>query len=294
MGTLLVCIFLIVLAGVLINIWQYKQQTYFKITKTPYFTLRNDKGKIGEYQIYRKLRSYEKYGGRFLFNCYLLKSNGKTTELDVVLLCPSGIFVFESKNYSGWIFGSEDENMWTQTLPKGNGGVHKESFFNPIIQNKVHVENMKRIVGRNVPVYSIVVFSDRCTLKKMKIRSEDVHVIQLRDLVRTMRKIRGRTPNALKAEDIKVLYNKLYPSSQVSDKVKAQHILDIESSSKNTADDRNIVKSAMKTNTMVCPHCGSALVLRTAKKGKNVGKQFYGCTAYPKCQYVRDIVDVDE
>lgn len=287
MGTILFVFFMIVLAGVLINIWQYKQQTYFKITKTPYFTLKKDKGKIGEYRIYKKLRSYERYGGRFLFNCYLRKPNGKTTELDVVFLCSSGIFVFESKNYSGWIFGSEEENMWTQKLPKRNGGVHKESFYNPIIQNKVHIESMKRIVGRNVPVYSIVVFSDRCTLKKIKIRSKDVHVIQLRDLVKTISEIRGRTPNALKIEDIKVLYNKLYPSSQVSDEVKEQHILNIESNSKRETDDRNIEKSAMKTKAMVCPRCGSSLVLRTAKKGKNVGKQFYGCTAYPKCEYVR-------
>lgn len=288
MGTILFVFFMIVLAGVLINIWQYKQQTYFKITKTPYFTLKKDKGKIGEYRIYKKLRSYERYGGRFLFNCYLRKPNGKTTELDVVFLCSSGIFVFESKNYSGWIFGNEEENMWTQKLPKRNGGVHKESFYNPIIQNKVHIESMKRIVGRNVPVYSIVVFSDRCTLKKIKIRSKDVHVIQLRDLVKTISEIRGRTPNALKTEDIKVLYNKLYPSSQVSDEVKEQHILNIESSSKRETDDRNIEKSAMKTKAMVCPRCGSALVLRTAKKGKNVGKQFYGCTAYPKCEYVKN------
>lgn len=282
MRTILFVLFLLVLAGVLMPIWRYKRQTYFKITKTPYFALKNDKGKIGEYRIYKKLRSYERYGGRFLFNCYLRKPNGKTTEVDVVFLCPSGIFVFESKNYSGWIFGSEEESMWTQKLPKGNGGVHKESFYNPIIQNKVHVESMKRIVGRNVPVYSIVVFSDRCTLKKIKIRSKDVHVIQLRDLVRTVSEIRGRKPNALKAEDINVLYNKLYPFSQVSDKVKEQHILNIESRSKNAA------KSAMETNAMVCPRCGSALVLRTAKKGKNAGKQFYGCAAYPKCEYVKN------
>jgi len=32
-----------------------------------------------------------------------------------------------------------------------------------------------------------------------------------------------------------------------------------------------------------CPRCGQPTVLRTAKKGKNAGRQFWGCTAYPEC-----------
>lgn len=39
----------------------------------------------------------------------------------------------------------------------------------------------------------------------------------------------------------------------------------------------------------VCPRCGAELVLRIAGKGNNVGKSFYGCTAFPKCRYTRDI-----
>jgi four helix bundle suffix protein len=33
-----------------------------------------------------------------------------------------------------------------------------------------------------------------------------------------------------------------------------------------------------------CPACGSAMVLRTAKQGKNAGTQFWGCAAYPDCK----------
>jgi len=35
-----------------------------------------------------------------------------------------------------------------------------------------------------------------------------------------------------------------------------------------------------------CPNCGKAMVLRTAKSGKNAGKQFWGCSAYPECKGV--------
>ncbi len=55
--------------------------------------------------------------------------SGGTTEIDLLLIHPKGLFVFESKNYSGWIFGNEVYQNWTQTLPKGRrGDVHKERF----------------------------------------------------------------------------------------------------------------------------------------------------------------------
>ena len=40
-------------------------------------------------------------------------------------------------------------------------------------------------------------------------------------------------------------------------------------------------------STPVCPTCGSAMILRTAKKGSNVGNQFYGCSKYPACKGTR-------
>ena len=47
------------------------------------------------------------------------------------------------------------------------------------------------------------------------------------------------------------------------------------------------VESTTKTkDSLLCPKCGSDLVLRTAKKGNNVGDQFYGCSAFPKCRFI--------
>ena len=94
-----------------------------------------NKGRYGEYLIYKYLKGHEINGAMFLFNVYVPKENGETSEIDVIMIHHKGIFVFESKNYSGWIFGSETQRMWTQTLPKGRKRSHKESFYNPIIQN---------------------------------------------------------------------------------------------------------------------------------------------------------------
>lgn len=47
----------------------------------------------------------------------------------------------------------------------------------------------------------------------------------------------------------------------------------------------NIKKDAPKVNyTILCPKCGSKMVLRTAKKGKNKGNKFWGCSQFPKCR----------
>ena len=85
----------------------------------------------------------------------------ETTEIDVLMISPKGLFVFESKNYSGWIFGSENQKNWYQTLPAGRGRSHKENFYNPIMQNRSHIKHLKAFLGTDIPVRSIIVFSDR-------------------------------------------------------------------------------------------------------------------------------------
>ena len=42
-------------------------------------------------------------------------------------------------------------------------------------------------------------------------------------------------------------------------------------------------------STAVCAKCGAPLVLRTAKSGRSAGTQFYGCSKYPACRYVKKL-----
>ena len=74
-----------------------------------------DAGSIGEHFVRQALLPLEGYK-KLLSNCYLPKSDGTFTEIDVILLHESGIYVVESKNYSGWIFGKDYEQYWTQSL----------------------------------------------------------------------------------------------------------------------------------------------------------------------------------
>jgi len=67
------------------------------------------------------------------------------------------------------------------------------------------------------------------------------------------------------------------------EKLKAEY--DAERSEKPGKPKESVDQSA----DMVCPKCGSKLVLRVAKKGENAGNQFYGCSAFPKCRYIQNI-----
>ena len=113
----------------------FRQTSYYKQKKKGYFRTLLDKGSYGEYLIYKKLRAYEKTGARFIFNLYLpsQSKNVDATEIDVLMITTKGIYVFESKNYSGWIFGNDKQKTWTQCLPQGKGKkALKERFFNPV------------------------------------------------------------------------------------------------------------------------------------------------------------------
>ncbi|WP_177917492.1 nuclease-related domain-containing protein [uncultured Eubacterium sp.] len=209
------------------NVLIYTRSTYRKDTKKTLFSVLNDIGAQGEYRIYKYLRQYEKSGCKFLFNVYLPK-NDETTEADVLLISPQGIYVFESKNYSGWIFGNERYKMWTQTLPQGKGKkAKKEKFLNPIMQNKLHMRCLAEYLQDDIPMYSIIVFSERCKLKKIELNAQsDVKVIKRNQINKL---IRAYESGERKISDDKIneIYNKLYPLTQYDDDFKQKHIQDI-------------------------------------------------------------------
>ena len=256
-------------------------------------------GKHGEKLTERELKWVKLFGrkGKTLRNIYLPKDNGETSEVDLIYITQKGIFVFESKNYSGWIFGDEKSKNWTAMLPNKQ----KNQFYNPILQNKTHLKWMKSFVGEDIPLFSIIVFSERCELKKVTVESEDIRVIK-RDLTyATVRDIWDKNPDMVSDSRIEELYVKLKELTNVDKATKATHIENIEKKYKASIDSSSndeTVNSSSKIgvkdkpsgdNELICPTCGSKLILRTAKKGENTGNQFYGCSAFPKCRYIQNI-----
>ncbi len=319
---------------------EYKKTSYYKITKMSYRSVKNNTGKYGEYLIYKYLKHYESQGAKFLFNIYIPKEDGETTEIDVLMICSKGIYVFESKNYSGWIFGSENQKYWYQTLPSGRNQSHKESFYNPIMQNHSHIKHLKALLGDQLPIKSIIVFSERCTIKSLQLKNDNISVIKRENVSFLISTLFEQTTSVLLSEnDITNIYNKLYPYTQVDVATKEQHIANIcndlnteatqqiksniditiqADTNKTTANETAETNDSIFTNTenienktnyvtpasselkehisnnpdsqvLKCPLCNGNLVLRTATKGANIGKQFYGCSNFPKCKYIQNL-----
>lgn len=212
---------------------QYYQTEYAAQTQNIYELVVCDEGLWGEFLIYKVLETLE--GPRkFLFNLYLPTRNGGTTELDVVLLHESGIYVFESKNYGGWIFGVEGQRYWTQTLPAKQGRTQKHHFYNPILQNEGHLDGLYQILrpirlpSGPPPYYSYIVFGDRCMLMDVPQRSGNHHVLNLGELFFSVCENAVEAGVRLTAAEINTLYERLEPYTRVGEAARQAHIENIQ------------------------------------------------------------------
>ncbi len=219
-------IFLLAAIYHVINAVIYSKTSYKDVTHNSYLSVMFNKGRRGEYDIFRRLKIYEKQGCRFLFNIYLPMANGKTTELDALMISPYGVFVIESKNYSGWIFGNDNNKSWTQVLPTGRGKSHKEHFYNPIWQNRTHCNTLINYLPSNAVIKSVVLFSNKCTFKDVTVNSKDVVLAHNREVKTIV--ARYLSENTTANLDVNNVYETLYPFSQVSEAVKQSHIDNIQ------------------------------------------------------------------
>lgn len=98
--------------------------------------LRFNKGKIAEKMVHYKLMQLpEEY---HVIDDVLFMSNGRSTQIDHIVVSPYAIFVIETKGYKGWILGGENSEYWTQIIYK-----RKSTFYNPIHQNDGHIRFLK-------------------------------------------------------------------------------------------------------------------------------------------------------
>lgn len=120
------------------------------------------KGAIGELKV-RKLHStfLDKNIYHSLNNILLHTKDRGTTQIDHVIISVFGIFVIETKNMTGWIFGSEKQDTWTQTFRKS-----KYSFQNPLRQNYKHVKALSELLSLpECKFIPIVTFTGYCEFK---------------------------------------------------------------------------------------------------------------------------------
>lgn len=218
------------------------------------------KGKIGERKVRKKLeRLANKYDGKLINDVIVPGENDKTSQIDHILISPYGVYVIETKNYAGRIYGSENQKEWTQVLAFGNT---KNKLYNPFKQNDTHIFRLKRILSMNIELVNVVVFVNNNT---KYINSDSVWGLSdLKHLIDP-----NEDQRIISDKDVESIYNIIMEYKNNPVVTSKEHKKEV----------KQMVKDI---NNNICPRCGGNLVLRKGSNGS-----FYGCSNYPKCKFTK-------
>ena len=260
-----------------------------------------EKGRDGEATIEYILKklSWEGIHGKILRNIYIPLGGGNVTEIDLLFITKKGVFAVESKNYEGYIFGNDTYKNWTVTLYGGKDvfgfkQIEKHHFYNPIWQNQGHLRRLQKYLDKKYQFISLIVFSNSCEFKNVKVESEYTEVCHRDELSDKIRKYWKELPDTISEEEIEKIYSDLQPLTVIDEETRLKHIEQVKNAQKRDETKRqskpiNDAEPEGKTLDFKCPWCGGDLVLRTAKHGPTAGSRFYGCSNFPECRYTRNI-----
>ena len=195
------------------------------------------------------------------FHDVTLATPDGTTQIDHVFVSPYGVFVVETKNMKGWIFGGERQHTWTQKIYR-----HNRTFQNPLRQNYKHTEALRTLLDlRTDVVHSIVVFAGDSRFKTRM----PANVVHGGGYVRYIRRFRERVFSDSEVEAIcsRLAEGRLAPTRETQ----RAHV-------------GNVSNREQAGHAPACPRCGAGMTLRTIRKGKRTGHRFWGCSRFPRCR----------
>lgn len=231
------------------------------VVKTPWF-----KGIFGEWLV--------KVSAKFLLDSkeyrpihnVTLKTPDGTTQIDHVFVSRFGLFVVETKNYSGWIFGDEHQPMWTQKIFKTTN-----RFQNPLRQNYKHVKALEALL--NLPsgkIHSVIVFvggSEFKTEMPTNVTYAGGYVSYIKSKTEVLLSL-----SEVDAIAAAISTGRMAPSFATN----REHV-------------QNVQRRLDPDAPRLCPRCGQKMVLRTTKSGDLAGSKFWGCSAFPKCRTIQKV-----
>lgn len=218
------------------------------------------RGNEGEWRVAKVLQQIAGADGKVINN-FIFEGARTSVQIDHILLCNFGVFVIETKNYSGTIYGDESHKDWLQFFPNSD---KREKFHNPLKQNAGHIYNLKKILPAGTPVYGVVVFVQN---NVQHVTAEGV--TGLNELwVEINKKNHGKVFTEMQIAKIyQVLCERM--NTQISEE---EHIQNV----------REMI-AGVESNS-VCPRCGGKLVERTGPNG-----EFIACSNFPKCKFTKNL-----
>jgi hypothetical protein len=222
----------------------------------------NIRGRRGERRISSRLQSLP--SEYHVFNDVYIEVQGRSIQIDHIIVSRYGIFVIETKNYTGWIYGNDKSEYWIKNM-YGN----KYQFRNPLKQNYSHVKSLQCLL--NIPeskFIPIVVFLNGATLK-CDTMGIVIYSHQLRNTILSY--------STLVFSDIEVTrVTELLSSACIVEKNRRSNHVDRIKEGINE-------KQALIVSG-ICPRCRGKLVVRKGKYG-----EFLGCSNYPQCNFKSNV-----
>jgi restriction system protein len=234
------------------------------------------KGWLGEILLHATLTLVLPRARYHLLRNLTLPTADGSTQIDHVVVSRHGIFVIETKNYAGWIFGKPRDRTWTQKFPR-----RSNTFQNPLRQNYKHVRTLAELVGVDQSVlFSQIVFVGSCTFKTPM----PANVGKLGACVAA---IRGRQAQLLTDDDVtrvleRIRTGRLEPSRRTH-AAHVRHVQDLVAA-------RTRAPIALPAPAApCCPRCGAGVDAYTFRTGPRTGQAFQGCIRFPACTYRADL-----
>ena len=195
-----------------------------------------------------------------IINDVMIRTNdGRTHQIDHLVISKYGIFVIETKQYNAKLIGNDYDKKW---IYKSYG--IKKDINNPVHQNYGHMQALKEVLNiEKEKLISIVCISSRAILR---IKSNVVVGID-----KLLSKIKSYDSEII--HNVDEIYNQINSLNILDKKERKNHIQTVESI--------KIINDIESINK--CPKCGGELVERNGIYGK-----FTGCSNYPKCKYTRN------
>ncbi|OAI03579.1 nuclease [Methylomonas methanica] len=243
--------------------WLWLLLAILSFLKTPFM-----KGVIGEALVNLAANLFlDKQFYKLFKNVTLPTEDGGTTQIDHVIVSRYGVFVIETKNMKGWIFGSANQKTWTQKIYR-----HTNQFQNPLHQNYKHTQTLQSALNLEPDkLFSLVVFIGDSEFKTPM----PENVVYAGGYIRFIKSKR----QAILADSEVANICRALESGRLKPSIKTHvdHVRHV----------KTIVEQKQKLAENACPKCGRPMVLRIAKSGEKQGNQFWGCSGFPRCRAVR-------
>lgn len=221
------------------------------------------KGWLGEKNISSRLGKLDSDKYIILNDLFIKSENGSTSQIDHLVVSVYGLFIIETKNYKGWIFGNEKSEKWSQVI-------YNQKFFfrNPVKQNWSHVYALKAILNNynNLRFIPIIVFTGGAVLKRIISNVPIIYDYEILNFIKEY-----PVERCISFEEVKKIVAIIQNLNIQHKELRINHVENIHNT---------VVERQLKMENLICPRCNSELKLRNGKNGR-----FYGCSSYPRCRF---------